>query len=57
MDAQVPNQLIGEAPSGFSSVFFGNISYDLYEQNEEELNRTLRTVGPYRDMKLMFGED
>ena len=57
MDQAVPETLIGEAPSGHSSVFFGNISYDLYEQNEEELNRTLRTVGPYRDMKLMFGDD
>jgi RNA recognition motif-containing protein len=42
------------APGGHSSVFFGNIAYDC---EVEELNRTLRTCGPFRDMKLMFGED
>lgn len=57
LEATVPETLIGKAPSGHSSVFFGNISYDLYEQNEKDLNQTLRTVGPYRDMKLMFGDD
>ena len=53
----VPNELVGKAPSEHSSVFFGNISYDLYETSEQGLNGTLRTVGPYRDMKLMYGED
>ena len=35
-------------------MFFGNIAYDC---EVEDLNKTLRTCGPYRDMKLMFGED
>ena len=49
-----PPELNGEAPDGQSSVFFGNIAYDC---EVEDLNRTLRTCGPFRDMKLMFGED
>jgi len=36
------------------SVFFGNIAYDC---DDEELKKTLRTAGPFRDMKLMFGDD
>ena len=39
---------------GEASVFFGNISYDC---GDDELKRTLETVGPYRDMKLMYGEE
>jgi len=42
------------APGGHSSVFCGNIAYDC---EVEELNKTLRTCGPFRDMKLMFGDD
>jgi len=50
----IPNELIGEASGGHSTVFFGNISYDC---DEIELDRTLRTAGPFRDMKLMYGDD
>ena len=35
-------------------MFFGNISYDC---EDVELNRTLETVGPFRDMKMIFGEE
>ena len=50
----IPSELIGEASGGHSTVFFGNISYDC---DEIELDRTLRTAGPFRDMKLMYGDD
>ena len=49
-----PPELQGEATGKESSVFFGNIKYDC---EEDDLKNTLRTAGPYRDMKLMFGED
>lgn len=42
-----------EAPHDFSSVFIRNIAYDC---DDEELKRTLKIVGPYRDMKQMIGE-
>lgn len=54
MAIRPPEKLIGEAQTGPSTVFFGNISYDCHE---DELKRTLRTVGPYRDFKPMFGDD
>lgn len=51
---ELKKKLQGEAMGGESSVFFGNIKYDC---DGDDLKNTLRTVGPYRDMKLMFGED
>lgn len=42
------------APIGESSVFFGNISYDC---EPEDLDRVMKTCGPFRDMKLMYGDD
>ena len=51
---ELKKKLHGEAMGGESSVFFGNIRYDC---EGDDLKNTLRTVGPYRDMKLMFGED
>ena len=38
---------------GHRTVFFGNI---YYECTDEELNQTLRTVGPYRDFKPIGDE-
>lgn len=49
-----PQELQGQAPRDASSVFFGNIAYKC---DDEELKRTLRTVGPYLNMKQMFGDD
>lgn len=48
------SKINGQAPLGEASVFFGNIAYDC---EDDELKRTLETVGPYRDMKMMFGEE
>lgn len=47
-------ELDGRAPGGQSSVFFGNISYDC---EIEDLNRVMKTCGPFRDMKMMYGDD
>lgn len=47
-------ELHGLAPGGESSVFFGNISYDC---QPEDLIQVMRTCGPFRDMKMMYGDD
>lgn len=47
-------ELDGRAPGGQSSVFFGNIAYDC---EPEDLNRVMKTCGPFRDMKMMYGDD
>ena len=43
-----------QAPTGSSSVFIRNIAYDC---DDEELKRTLKIVGPYRDMKMINGDN
>lgn len=47
-------EMNGMAPGGESSVFFGNISYDC---EPEDLNKVMMTCGPFRDMKMMYGDD
>jgi RNA recognition motif-containing protein len=49
-----PDPLIGEAPKNQACVFMRNIAFDC---DDEELKKTLNTVGPFRDMKMLIGDD
>ena len=51
---KTPDILVGEVPRNQACVFMRNIAYDC---NDEELKKTLRTVGPYREMKMLIGDD